>query len=56
VMSTPLPILPAVLPATVSPPYVASTQVQMCIADQTPGTGTHSTTFISIGDPWGSQP
>ena len=56
VMSTPLPILPAVLPGTVSPPYVASTQVQMCIADQTPGTGTHSTTFISIGDPWGSQP
>ena len=53
VMSTPLPILPAVVPS----PYVGNTQAQMCIAAQAVVDAlTHSTTFISIGDPWGSQP
>jgi hypothetical protein len=53
VMSTPLPLLPANVPA----PYVAGNQALMCVADQfTEGSG-HATTFIDIGgDGWGSHP
>lgn len=54
VMSTPLPLLPANVPA----PYVGGNQALMCIADQfNEDGGGHATTFIDIGgDGWGSHP
>ena len=61
VVSSPLPILPVFPGGPGSlPPYVEQTQAQGCIADQgviDPGIpGLHFTTFIDIGDNWGSQP
>ncbi len=63
VMSTPLPLLPAGVPA----PYKAGNQALMCIQSQTPecgqnetegcDAGVHSSTFLDIGgDGWANHP
>lgn len=58
VMSTPLPILPSTLPdgTAPAPPYQVGHQAQICIANENDNEGTHSTTFIDIGDGWVNHP
>jgi hypothetical protein len=53
-MSEPLPIM--TITQGTNGQYAAGNQVQMCIKVQGLVTGGHFTTYIAIGDPWGSQP
>jgi len=50
VMSTPLPLLPAGVPA----PYTAGSQAQVCITSESEAEDhqSHTTTLIDIGDGW----
>jgi hypothetical protein len=53
-MSEPLPIMTST--QGIDGQYAAGNQAQMCIKSQEVVTGGHRTTYIAIGDPWGSQP